>query len=285
MDVWEKYNNKGENVRVCVMDTGVNRDHPDLDESRLFGYEGDELVQPWWRDVDGHGTHVSGTIAASDNTQGVVGVAPGAEIFTARVFSTNGQFYSSNIITALQVCKDGGAQVISMSLGGPYAVSYELQAYTDLYEKFGIVTVAASGNTGGTDLLYPASYDNVISVGSVNWNSDRSSFSTKNSKVDVAAPGSSIVSYKSQEFGSCWIEHLSLLEKAIVLPVRFLLSLVAKHMGKRKLRHYQRNIHVVPTCFWCGCTHAECQSVCHSIAGLCCVGKILRESQHYWKRR
>eukprot|EP00531_Pseudo-nitzschia_arenysensis_P017823 CAMPEP_0116123160 /NCGR_PEP_ID=MMETSP0329-20121206/4600_1 /TAXON_ID=697910 /ORGANISM="Pseudo-nitzschia arenysensis, Strain B593" /LENGTH=584 /DNA_ID=CAMNT_0003617057 /DNA_START=218 /DNA_END=1972 /DNA_ORIENTATION=- len=193
MDVWEKYN-KGENVRVCVMDTGVNRDHPDFDSNRLFGYEGDSLVKPWWRDVDGHGTHVSGTIAASDNNQGVVGVAPGAEIFTARVFSTNGQFYSSNIITALQACKDGGAQIVSMSLGGPYAVQYEMQAYADLHEKFGIITVAASGNTGGTDFLYPASYDNVISVGSVNWNYDRSSFSTKNSKVDVAAPGSSILS-------------------------------------------------------------------------------------------
>jgi len=193
-EVWAKYKNKGENVRVCVMDTGVERDHPDFDEKRMFGYDGNELVQPWWRDVDGHGTHVSGTIAASDNDEGVVGVAPGAEIFTARVFSTNGVFYSSNIITALQACKDGGAQVISMSLGGPYEVSYERQAYEDLHEQFGIITVAASGNTGGTDLLYPASYNNVISVGSVNWNKDHSSFSTKNSFVDVAAPGSSILS-------------------------------------------------------------------------------------------
>jgi len=194
MDVWRKYNNKGENVRVCVMDTGLNRDHPDLDADRLFGYDGEDLVQPWWRDVDGHGTHVSGTIAASDNNQGVVGVAPGAEIFTARVFSTNGQFYSSNIITALQACKDSGAQVISMSLGGPFPVWYERQAYEDLHDEFGIITVAASGNTGGNELLYPASYDNVISVGSVNWNGDRSSFSTRNSQVDVAAPGSSILS-------------------------------------------------------------------------------------------
>jgi len=202
MDVWSKYNNKGEDVRVCVMDTGVNRDHPDLDEDRLFGYDGNDLVQPWWRDLDGHGTHVSGTIAASDNNQGVVGVAPGAEIFTARVFSTNGQFYSSNIITALQACKDGDAQVISMSLGGPFEMSYERQAYEDLYEKFGIITVAASGNTGGTDFLYPASYDNVISVGSVDWNADLSSFSTRNSKVDVAAPGSTILSTYNDSYAT-----------------------------------------------------------------------------------
>lgn len=193
-EVWEKFQTKGENVRICVMDTGVHRDHPDLDSNRLFGYDGNELVQPWWRDTDGHGTHVTGTIAASDNNQGVVGVAPGAEIFTARVFSTNGQFFSSNIIAALQVCKDGGAKVISMSLGGTVSIGYERQAYEDLEKKFGIVTVAASGNTGGYDFLYPAAYDNVISVASVNWNGDRSSFSTRNNKLDVAAPGSSILS-------------------------------------------------------------------------------------------
>jgi len=194
MNVWDEYNNKGENVRICVIDTGVNRDHPDLDEDRMFGYDGNELVQPWYRDVDGHGTHVSGIIAASDNNEGVVGVAPGAEIFTARVFSTNGQFYSSNVITALQVCKDAGAKVISMSLGGPDSLSYEKQAYTDLHEKYGIVTVSASGNDGGTNYSYPASYDNVISVSSVNWDYERSSFSTRNNKVDVAAPGSRILS-------------------------------------------------------------------------------------------
>jgi len=199
-EAWTQHKTKGENIRVCVMDTGVNRDHPDFDSGQLFGYDGDELVKPWWRDIDGHGTHVTGTIAASDNNQGVVGVAPGAEIFTARVFSTNGKFFSSNIIAALQVCKDGGAKVISMSLGGPSSVGYEQQAYKDLHEKFGIVTVAAAGNTGGYNFLYPAAYGNVISVASINWNRERSSFSTRNQMVDVAAPGSSIVSYdwKSQ---------------------------------------------------------------------------------------
>ena len=197
MDVWETYKTKGENVRVCVMDTGVDNDHPDLDS--LFGYDGNELVQPWWRDADGHGTHVTGTIAASDNDVGVVGVAPGAEIFTARIFSTNGVFFSANIIAALQICKDGGAQIISMSLGGPNYIAYEEQAYEDLYKKFGIITVAASGNSGGYDSLYPAAYDNVISVASVNENGDHSSFSTQNNKVDVAAPGSGVVSYKQEK--------------------------------------------------------------------------------------
>uniref|UniRef100_A0A7S4AFT3 subtilisin n=1 Tax=Pseudo-nitzschia australis TaxID=44445 RepID=A0A7S4AFT3_9STRA len=203
MDVWETYKTKGENVRVCVIDTGVNSAHPDLDANSLFGYDGSDLVQPWYRDTSGHGTHVTGTIVASDNDVGVVGVAPGADIFTARIFSANGSFFSSGTIAALQVCLDGGAQVISMSLGGPNYVAYEEQAYIDLYEKFGIITVAAAGNSGGHDLIYPAAYNNVISVASVNENGDRSSFSTQNDKVDVAAPGSNIMStYGSGGYGS-----------------------------------------------------------------------------------
>merc|ERR1711865_839475 len=84
---------------------------------------------------------------------------------------------------------------ISMSLGGPNAVSYEAKAYQDLYDKFNIVTVAASGNTGGYDFLYPAAYANVISVGSVNpQGTARSSFSTRNSQVQITAPGEQILS-------------------------------------------------------------------------------------------
>mmetsp|Transcript_7348 Transcript_7348/g.21365 ORF Transcript_7348/g.21365 Transcript_7348/m.21365 type:complete len:572 (-) Transcript_7348:2075-3790(-) len=192
--VWQKYNTKGENVRICVMDTGVDRDHPDFDYDNILGYDGNTLVQPWFRDHDGHGTHVTGTIAASDNNEGVVGVAPNAEIFTARVFHTNDEFYSSNIITALQACKDGGAQVVSMSLGGFYSVGYEQQAYEDLFTKFGIITVAASGNSGSQEYYYPAAYDYVVSVGSVDSSGDRSSFSTYNDKLDVVAPGSDVLS-------------------------------------------------------------------------------------------
>lgn len=193
-EVWEKYNTKGENVRICVVDTGVNRDHPDFDANKILGYNGNDLVQPWWHDQSGHGTHVSGTIAASDNDEGVVGVSPGAEVFTARVFVTNDEFFTSGIIAALQACKDGGAQVISMSLGGASSVTFEQQAYEDLFTKFGIITVASSGNSGSTDYNYPAAYDKVISVGSVTSLGQKSSFSTYNNKLDVVAPGSNVKS-------------------------------------------------------------------------------------------
>ncbi|KAL3924230.1 MAG: hypothetical protein SGILL_001176 [Bacillariaceae sp.] len=191
-EAWEEFGTKGENVRVCVMDTGVWRGHDDLDE--LFGPDGNtDLVQPWFRDVNGHGTHCTGTIAASDNNLGVVGVAPDVEIFIARVFSPNGEFHSSDMIAGLEACRDGGANVISMSLGGPFPGFQEEAMFRSLYNQ-GIVSVAAAGNTGRLQNLYPAAYDNVISVAAVNSNRDHASFSTRNNMVDVAAPGVSVIS-------------------------------------------------------------------------------------------
>ena len=190
-EAWSEFGTKGENIRVCVMDTGVWRGHDDLDQ--LSGHEGNDLVQPWFRDVNGHGTHCTGTVAASDNDLGVVGVAPNVEIFIARVFSPNGEFHSSDMIAGLEACRDGGANVISMSLGGPFPGFQEEATLRSLYNQ-GIVSVAAAGNTGRFQNIYPASYDNVISVAAVNSNGNHASFSTRNNMVDVAAPGVSVVS-------------------------------------------------------------------------------------------
>lgn len=170
----------------------MDLDHEDLDQ--LSGYEGNDLVQPWWRDAVGHGTHVTGTIAASDNGFGVVGVAPDVEVFVTRVVSANGGIYSSDVIAALEACRDEGANVVSMSLGGLYYSEYEQATLRSFYESDNIVTVAAAGNSGGTELQYPASYEYVLSVAAVDSFGQRGSFSTRNGMVDVAAPGVEILS-------------------------------------------------------------------------------------------
>jgi len=66
-----------------------------------------------------HGTHVAGTIAAQDNGQGVVGVAPGASLHIVRVFDSTGEFTASSLVIAMNACADADANIISMSLGGP----------------------------------------------------------------------------------------------------------------------------------------------------------------------
>jgi subtilisin family serine protease len=187
-EVWERFGARGANVRVCVLDTGLYSSHDDFNSDKITGYDGSEAVTPWNNDGEGHGTHVTGTIAAADNTRGVVGVAPDAEIYTVRVFDSDGNFYGSDIIAAAEACQTAGANVISMSLGGSGSSDFERQTLERLFAD-GIISVAAAGNSGDTDFSYPASYDTVLSVAAVDSNRNLASFSTRNDQVDVAAPG------------------------------------------------------------------------------------------------
>jgi len=189
--VWEKYNVRGAGVKVCVLDTGITRDHEDFNTNNLSGYSGGEAVTPWDRDGDGHGTHVSGTIAAADNDNGVVGVAPDAEIYTVRVFDNGGNFYGSDVVAAAEACRDAGAQIISMSLGGPSYLGDEKRIFDSLFDQ-GILPIAAAGNDGDDDYSFPASYARVMSVAAVNSNRNHASFSQYNDRVDIAAPGVNI---------------------------------------------------------------------------------------------
>ena len=186
-DVWQQYNVRGEGVKVCVIDTGLMSDHPDFTTSNLSGYSGSNAVTPWNQDGVGHGTHVSGTIAAADNSIGVVGVAPNAEIYMVRVFDQQGVF-ASDIVSAAEACSNAGANIISMSLGGPQYSTEEQNTFDALFNQ-GILSVAAAGNSGGTDLGYPAAYNNVVSVAAVDRFEVLASFSTRNNMVDIAAPG------------------------------------------------------------------------------------------------
>eukprot|EP00555_Chaetoceros_dichaeta_P001679 CAMPEP_0198277560 /NCGR_PEP_ID=MMETSP1447-20131203/65913_1 /TAXON_ID=420782 /ORGANISM="Chaetoceros dichaeta, Strain CCMP1751" /LENGTH=475 /DNA_ID=CAMNT_0043972589 /DNA_START=267 /DNA_END=1694 /DNA_ORIENTATION=- len=190
-ETWDKFGVRGEGIRVCVMDSGLFSEHSDLTASRISGYNGLEAVTPWNEDGDGHGTHVTGIIAAADNNQGVVGVAPDVEIYVVRVFDNDGRFFGSDIAAAAEICFDAGARIINMSLGGGRALASENNAFNFLANE-GIISIAAAGNNGNTGFSYPASYPAVISVAAVDSNRNLASFSQRNSEVDVAAPGVAI---------------------------------------------------------------------------------------------
>jgi serine protease len=148
----------------------------------------------WYYDSTGHGTHVTGTIAARRNGFGVVGVAPEATVLTYRVLDTTGAWaYSSTLAQAALNCYREGAKVINMSLGGPEYSSAENDMFRSLYSK-GVVSVAASGNDGGTSLMYPASYLEVVSVAAVDSKKKLASFSQRNSRVDLSAHGVAVAS-------------------------------------------------------------------------------------------
>jgi len=190
----------GTPVTVAVIDTGIDYTHPDL-AANFAG--GDDLLTPDGDPMDdhGHGTHVSGTIAAAMNNltgnpadeEGVVGVAPNARILAYKVCDATGNCDDFAIERAIALAVIARAKVINMSLGGPEFSLSMNDAVQDAWNA-GLVIVAGAGNDGTTTQFYPAAYDNVISVGAFDEDDRRASFSNYGNWVDISAPGNVIMS-------------------------------------------------------------------------------------------
>ena len=208
------------NQKVCIMDTGYTLNHADLPSSGVTGDDGygSNNTGNWYNDGNGHGTHVAGTIAAiGSNNQGVVGVNPSGRLglHIVKVFNDSGSWaYGSDLIEAVNQCKNAGATVISMSLGGGASSTAERAAFDSAYAS-GILNVAAAGNDGNSNMSYPASYGSVMSVAAVDSSGNVANFSQYNSQVEIAAPGVGINStynngsYKSLSGTSMATPHVS----------------------------------------------------------------------------
>lgn len=193
------------NIKACVIDTGYNYGHPDLPSSGVTGYAFSGHGS-WSTDGNGHGTHVAGTIAAvGGNNIGVVGVNRSAKLglHIVKIFNDSGKWTTaSNLIQAIQSCKNAGASVVNMSLGGSSSSTTESNAMTNFYNG-GMLLVAAAGNAGTSAFSYPASYSAVMSVAAVNSSKVRASFSQYNSQVEISGPGVSVNStYKNSTYAS-----------------------------------------------------------------------------------
>ena len=188
MESWTQFGIRGKGVKVCMIDTGIDAQHEDFASYQLSGDDSKSFITPWSQDNDGHGTHTSGTINAKNNTIGVVGVAPGADMYMIRVFDNQGNFYGSDLVAAADACASAGAKVISMSLGGSSYDPNEDATFQALYSQ-GILSVAAGGNDGDTSYSYPASYSNVISVAAIDSTQSHAYFSNVNDRIDLSAPG------------------------------------------------------------------------------------------------
>jgi major intracellular serine protease len=198
-EIWPE--TKGKGITVAVLDTGCDTDHPDLMDRIIGGYNftkddgGDSLK---FEDYNGHGTHVAGTIAATLNNSGVVGVAPEANLLILKVLGKNGSGKYDWIIKAIQYAIDQKVDIISMSLGGPNDVKALHDVIIEAVNQ-NILVVCAAGNDGdgkdSTDEFgYPGCYNEVISVGAVNLERKSSGFTNSNNQVDLVAPGEKIIS-------------------------------------------------------------------------------------------
>jgi subtilisin len=209
----------GAGVKIAVLDTGIDSTHPDLKDNYKGGFDFVNNDSDPWDDnclsekVTCHGTHVSGTIAAELNGFGVVGVAPGASIYAIKVLNGGGFGSASYIISGLEWAVNNKMNIVSMSIEGRDNNPALLYAINAAYNS-GILLVAAAGNTGGGPVLYPAAYDSVIAVTTVDQNYQKAVFSPIDPKIELAAPGvniNSTVCVSAQSPNICLTEGYGLL--------------------------------------------------------------------------
>jgi len=206
----------GAGVKVAILDTGsVN--HPDFtrgDGTQVivdcvdFSSAKTDMVQGTCTDGNGHGTHVTGTVAAAGGLdgQGIYGVAPEAAVLSYKVLTNRGNGYADDIARAITWAADHGANIISMSLGSTAPFPIELDAIRYAVGK-GVLVVASAGNSGpdADTLTYPAAYAEVVAVAALSADEAVSSFSSRgwtdgddasivDREVEVAAPGRGILS-------------------------------------------------------------------------------------------
>jgi subtilisin family serine protease len=183
----------GSGVKVAVIDTGIDNTHSDLSVVSLVDETGS---RGGGVDDNGHGTHVSGTIAALDNGYGVVGVAPQASLYGVKVLDRRGSGAYSTIAAGIDWAVANGMDVASMSLGGP-ADSASLHASITAAYAAGVIQVVAAGNDGAdASTSWPAAYDGEVLTISA-WDVGTSTFpswSNYGAVVDVAAPGVNVCS-------------------------------------------------------------------------------------------
>jgi len=174
-------------ITVAVIDTGVCMSHEDLlgrvlDNGYDFVEDDDDP-----EDVFGHGCSVAGIIAANiDNGIGIAGFAPNSSILPVRVLGPSGSGSMADVAAGIVYAADNGADIINLSLGSMVGSQVTEDAVKHAIGK-GVTVIASAGNSGGALPGFPARYENVVAVGAIDPNGERSSFSNKGG--DIWAPG------------------------------------------------------------------------------------------------
>jgi len=189
---WSK--SKGNGIKVAILDTGIDLDHPDL-QSNIKGNSNFIKPKKGGDDDNGHGTHVAGITAAVDNDICVIGTGPEISLYAIKVLDKKGNGYLSDLIDALNWSVENGIQVINMSFGSITDNASFDEAINKAYTA-GITMLASAGNNGssGGTIEYPAKYPEVIAVSAMDQFNRFAAFSSYGLEIDLIAPGVNILS-------------------------------------------------------------------------------------------
>lgn len=186
--------NVGAGVKVAVLDSGIDTEHPDLKVTG--GYNAIERGASY-DDDNGHGTHMAGIIAAN-GAHGLTGVAPAVELYAVKVLTADGTGHMSDVVEGINWAVSRRVQVINLSLSGQ-TPSKVLERALRKARAAGVLVVTSAGNNGtlegqGDVLGVPASYSSVVTVGAIAPNLGRAYFSATGKELDFVAPGVNIIS-------------------------------------------------------------------------------------------
>lgn len=203
---------QGQGIRVAVLDTGISGSHPDLQLAGSYNTISNRPV----KDLNGHGTHVAGTIAALNNTFGLVGASPRVELYAVKSFDKTGSAYTSDIVEGLDWCIRHNMNVINMSFGMEKN-STTIRELIRRANRKGIVLVASAGNSGKEpgQLDFPARLQEVIAVSASDSKNKIADFSSRGPGIAVTAPGVNVCStfpgktYRSLDGTSMSAPHVS----------------------------------------------------------------------------
>ena len=179
----------GNSFLVGVLDTGVDNNHPDLKGKATSGTDNDSIDL---NDTIGHGTEVSGIIAANtNNSQGIAGVSWNTKIVALKITDEFGQARVSNVVNALDQAYEKNVKIVHISLS-TNQFSQTLKNAIAQAQSRGLLVISTSGNSGVEELRYPAAFDGVIGVGAVDNNNQLEFYSTTGEHLDLVAPGEQI---------------------------------------------------------------------------------------------
>ena len=194
---WEKY--RGEGMRLGIIDTGVDYRHSDLVSNMV---EAVSFVDGDGSDSGFHGTHCVSIPTAADTGTGVIGVAPAAKIYSAKIFDANNKTNTAALFAAFRWMIEKRVHVVNMSFGGFYPLDIPgVAAFLDEYRSrikemvaAGIIPVAAAGNSGNSKdtldrVAWPARFPEVIACGAICQQMQRAHFSSTGPDLDFAMPG------------------------------------------------------------------------------------------------
>jgi hypothetical protein len=218
---WNSISATATPIVVAVIDTGLDWHHLDMDWKNIWqnpneipdngidddrnGYVDDiigwdflaQVNKPW--DLDGHGTVVSGIIAATrDNNIGIAGISDHAQLMVLKAVNNFGATRASYIAEAIMYAVDNGARIINLSVGGPHSSVIE-QAALDYANENNVLVIAAAGNEGvELDDHGPGGSDSVLTVGATFFDDRAADFSNYGERIDLVAPGVDIVSLRAR---------------------------------------------------------------------------------------